>query len=268
MLRLAQTMATYQKNAALHELTTKVITCQPVASLPETYQSVLKGAEADSYAITTTDTIFHPQGGGQPSDIGIMKSDPGAETPLFEVKFVRKLPDNQIYHLGKLSDGAIPPTPGQTILQQIDSQKRNFHSRYHTAGHIVSLAVKQLHETIGTVTELKANHAPGMAFVEFGGLIGGEHKGAIQERANELMRRNVPVNIHWWDEAKAKDFGTAFPEGFTMPDDGVIRVVDIEGIGAYPCGGTHLPMTLDVGEIVVRKITRKQGFSKVSYDIN
>ncbi|OOF90929.1 hypothetical protein ASPCADRAFT_134659 [Aspergillus carbonarius ITEM 5010] len=260
-------MATYQKNSALHSLTTHITTCQPITSLPETYQSILKTTDPDTYAITTTDTIFHPQGGGQPSDIGIMKLDPAAKSPIFSVQFVRKLPDSQIYHVGKLSGDAVPPTPGQTILQEIDSQKRNYHSRYHTAGHIIGLAVKQLHATIGAVTELKANHAPGMAGVEFGGVIGGEHKGAIQERANELVRRNVPVKVHWWDEVKAKDFGAAFPEGFTMPDDGVIRVVDIEGVGAYPCGGTHLPMTLDVGEIVIRKITRKQGVSKVSYDV-
>ncbi|RAK98712.1 putative alanine--tRNA ligase [Aspergillus ibericus CBS 121593] len=259
-------MATYQKDAALHELTTSIVTCQPVTSLPESHRSILKGAEEDSFVITTTDTIFHPQGGGQPSDVGFMHVD-AAEASIFEVTGARKLPDNQIYHVGKLL-AAVPLNPGQPIIQKIDSQKRNYHSRYHTAGHIISIAVKQLHETIGPVSELKANHAPGMAFVEFRGLIGGEHKAAIQGRSNELVRRNLPVNVYWLDEAKAKESGVAFAEGFVMPDDGVLRVVDVEGIGAYPCGGTHLPMTLDIGEIVVRKITRKQGISKISYDIN
>lgn len=139
--------------------------------------------------------------------------------------------------------------------------------RYHTAGHILGLAVKQLKDTIGDVSEVKANHAPGMAFVEFRGLIAGEHKGVIQERVNALVQGNLAVKVDWWDEKMAEAHCAALPEGLSVPEDGNVRVVDIEGVGAYPCGGTHLPTTSDVGGIVVRKISRQKGVTKISYDI-
>lgn len=104
---------------------------------------------------------------------------------------------------------------------------------------------------IGDVAEVKANHAPGMAFVEFRGLIAGEHKSIIQERVNELVQEKFPVRIYWWDE-KAKAHCAALPEGFSMPDDGDVRVVDVEDVGAFPCRGTHLPTTGDIGSILVR----------------
>lgn len=81
------------------------------------------------------------------------------------------------------------------------------------------------------------------------------------------MQRNIPVNIDWWDEKKAKAHCAALPEGFSIPDDGNVRVVDVDGVGAYPYGGTHLPTTGDIGETVVRKISRQKDVTKISYAI-
>ena len=49
--------------------------------------------------------------------------------------------------------------------------------------------------------------------------------------------------------------------------DGKVRVVDIVGAGAYPCGGTHVPDTSYVGEMTVKNIKRQKGVSKISYAV-
>ncbi|KAI9927492.1 hypothetical protein ASPWEDRAFT_44845 [Aspergillus wentii DTO 134E9] len=255
----------YQRDASIHRLMTKIISCQSIQSITEAERSLFKSSDDTDHVITTEETIFHPQGGGQPSDIGQMKSE--QTDLLFNVKLVRKTPENQIYHLGSFADATTPFQKGDSIVQNIDTVQRNYHSRYHTAGHILGLAVKQLRPQVGEVSEIKANHAPGMAFVEFRGLIGGEHKGIIQERATELVKRNLAVTVDWWNEEKAKSHCVALPEGFSVPDEGDIRVVDVEGAGAYPCGGTHLPGTCDIGGIVVRRISRQKGVTKISYEI-
>ncbi|KAF4175371.1 hypothetical protein CNMCM8927_008608 [Aspergillus lentulus] len=265
-LATARTVPVYQKRASIHELVTKIISCQSINSLSETDLRLFKGAEEGDYVIVTEETIFHPQGGGQPSDNGQMKSERN-HNASFEVKNVRKSTDNRIYHLGKFSDQAQSIQEGEVVIQKIDTAKRNYHSRYHTAGHVLGLAVRQLKDRIGSVSEVKANHAPGMACVEFRGLIAGEHKAIIQDTVNQLVQRNLSVNVDWWGEEKAKAQCVALPEGFAVPSDGNIRVVDIEGAGAYPCGGTHLPTTQDIGRIIVRKISRQKGITKVSYDV-
>ncbi|CAG7920910.1 unnamed protein product [Penicillium olsonii] len=253
----------YQKDSAVHNLVTKIVSCLPIHSLAENDQSFFKGAGESDHVVSTEDTIFHPQGGGQPSDIGEMNQN---NEISFSVKYARKLPDNQIYHLGSFANPQKLFNGGDVVSQNINSATRNYHSRYHTAGHILGLAVKQLKDIVGVVSELKANHAPGMAFVEFQGLIAGEHKAAIQEKASGLIVGNLEVKVDWWDIETAKARGIAVPEG-SAPEDGKIRVVDVVGVGAYACGGTHLPETRDIGGIVVRKISRQKGVTKISYDI-
>lgn len=42
---------------------------------------------------------------------------------------------------------------------------------------------------------------------------------------------------------------------------------EVETVGAYPCGGTHVAGTKDVGKIIVGKIKRSKGMTKISYSV-
>ena len=46
-----------------------------------------------------------------------------------------------------------------------------------------------------------------------------------------------------------------------------VRVVDIGGLGSYPCGGTHVKTLKELGRVVVRSIKRQKGISRVSYEV-
>ncbi|KAF2802554.1 threonyl/alanyl tRNA synthetase [Mytilinidion resinicola] len=271
----SRTLAVYQKDGTLRNLATAVLSCHPITTLPDDDRSFFKAAADTDYIVATRETIFHPQGGGQPSDTGSIKSSSPGSDIQFDVKSVRKLPKDRILHQGTFTSPAESSSgifsEGQTIVQAIDDEKRNFHSRLHTAGHLLGLAVRQLAESsipeLGRVTEGKAQHTPGSAAVEYSGLIAGEHKKAIQDQANELVKQGLPVNVFWWDEKTTRSQCTAVPAEMAVPEEGVFRVVEVEGVGSYPCGGTHLPSTRDVGGIVVKKISRSKGVSRISYDI-
>jgi Ser-tRNA(Ala) deacylase AlaX len=157
----------------------------------------------------------------------------------------------------------------EPVVLRVDSPTRDYHSRLHTAGHLIGLAVRSLEGLIGPVTELKANHAPGAACVEFGGSIAGEHKDAIQAKVAEFVAADLPVTVRWWDAEEVKERCRSGLDGVVELPEGEdrFRVVEVEGLGAYPCGGTHLPSTRDVGTVVIRKISRAKGKSKVSYDV-
>lgn len=47
-----------------------------------------------------------------------------------------------------------------------------------------------------------------------------------------------------------------------------IRVVNIVGSEVYPCGGTHVPGTKGCGKVVVKKISRTKGNSRISYSVD
>lgn len=71
--------------------------------------------------------MFHPRGGGQPSDNGQMKLARD-QSILFEIKLARKAAEGQIYHLGGFSGPEQLLRKGDAVVQIIDTAKRNYHS--------------------------------------------------------------------------------------------------------------------------------------------
>jgi Ser-tRNA(Ala) deacylase AlaX len=245
-----------------------VVSVTLYADLPEAEQALFKqllpGA-ANASVVVTSETIFYPQGGGQPSDVGTMKSVSGSSS--FDVQLVRNAPQKRTLHLGTFAEGSAPFAPGEEVKQVIDGEKRLLYSRLHTAGHVLSLAVAELRDLITDVVDTKAQHYPDAAYVEFRGLIDGKHKEAIQEKTDELVAKKLPVRIHWWHMDELHKKCQAVLDGFTLPEGELARAVEIEGVGAYPCGGTHVLDSSGVGKIVVGRIKRAKGMTKISYAV-
>ncbi|CAG8971813.1 hypothetical protein HYALB_00001923 [Hymenoscyphus albidus] len=263
-----RTKLLYLEHGALYEYTSRVLSVKPVSSLGSDDQALVKDPSDDDHPLVTDTTIFHVQGGGQPSDVGVISSD----TITFEVTSVRHAAaGGQVLHFGRFSPGPGPFKEGKAIIQNINIEKRELYSRLHTAGHILGLAINALSREgiLPPLTESKASHYPGSSGVEFGGLIDGKFKDAIQAKTDEFVAGNGEVIIHWWPMERLLRDCTGVIEGFALPEGEVEgRVVEIEGLGAYPCGGTHVGSCGKVGQIQVRKIARSKGVSRVSYDVS
>lgn len=251
----------------------KILSIVPVSELPTPDQALAKDSSEIQHAVVTDSTIFYVQGGGQPADTGTMKSDVAAKADsIFEVKSVRQpAQGGQMLHLGRfVPAGATGFDTGEEVQQHVDAETRNLHSRLHTAGHVMSLAIHALcrEGVLPPLKESKASHYPDSAGVVFEGTIEGKHKDVIQAKTDEYVRSARPVKIHWWsmEELREKCYGVT--EGFELPEGEVMgRVVEMEGLGSYPCGGTHVQDCSQVGKIVVKKISRSKGTSKVSYTV-
>ena len=269
-----RTELVYQQDGERLLQTTKILSIVPVSALTEPDQSLVKDSSDIEHAVITDSTIFHVQGGGQPSDTGTMTSDVAAKAAsIFQVKSVRHpAQGSQVLHLGRfIPAGATGLDAGEQVRQHVDAEKRHLHSRLHTAGHILGLAVNALCRdgVLPPLTESKASHYPDSAAVEFGGLIEGKHKDAIQAKTDEFVRSARPVKIHWWSMEELLDRCTGVAEGFGLPEGEIMgRVVEMEGLGSYPCGGTHVRDCGQVGTIEVKKISRSKGISsRVSYRV-
>lgn len=273
MASAARTYLAYQHNAKLYTLQTIVTSVRPFSALEEASRLLFKQADDDAHVVITEKTIFHPQGGGQPSDVGTMTGPSGLS---FVVSTVRKdvVRDGQVLHLGKFlsSDDGASSTfkEGDMVEQAIDVDKRLFHSRLHTAGHVLGAAVRHLLESkVEGFDELKASHFPDSASCEFQGLIEGKWKEPIQARVDEYIAAGMPVEIEWWDVEEFKNRGLErlMPDQSLVPEGEKFRVVNIVGAEVYPCGGTHVDTTDLCGETRVRKISRSKGQSRVSYAV-
>ncbi|KAJ9416452.1 Threonyl/alanyl tRNA synthetase [Fusarium oxysporum] len=233
MDRFGHTEAVYHRDETQHVMETTVLASIPYADWDNSINKVFKDA---------SDGLFL--------------------SSIFTVTSVQKLPSGTIMHLGTYS-GA--PFKEQTLVtQEINKDTRKLHSQIHDAGHILASAVRRL--GIPDLREVKAQHYPGTAFVDFQGIIPGDRKEEIEQLANQIVNDDRSINVHWWsrEELEAKSW--------TMPEDsdgqgGLVRAVEIDGEGAYMCGGTHVRSTALVGKIRVRKVKRQQGISRVSYEL-
>ncbi|KAL2151931.1 hypothetical protein VTH82DRAFT_5115, partial [Thermothelomyces myriococcoides] len=70
-----RTYLAFQRNGQLLTQQAVVTAVRTVASLEESNRSLFKGAKDDDHVVVTDSTIFHPQGGGQPSDVGTMTAE-------------------------------------------------------------------------------------------------------------------------------------------------------------------------------------------------
>jgi Ser-tRNA(Ala) deacylase AlaX len=282
-----KTTALYQTDGTLTTHTSTLSTLTPLSSLPASTTALFKppppSPETSApYILTTPSTIFHAQGGGQPSDTGTIATTPAsASSPVFHVHQARTLAAS-ILHMGVFSpapssssssdpDPDTPSsfTPGAQIAQSIDVPKRLLHSRLHTAGHIIGCAAASLVASgalPADITDGKASHYPGAAFCEFNGLIPSSAKGAIQDAVDALVARDLAVEVALWTEERARKECTGVLESFKQGEEGV-RVVRFGDAGAYPCGGTHVQRLGEVGRVVIRNIKRQKGVTKVSYEV-
>ncbi|RSL52471.1 hypothetical protein CEP54_010893 [Fusarium duplospermum] len=254
------TKAIYHHDENKHTNNATVVASIPFATGEDAIKQIFKGASDDGHLIITDSTIFYAKGGGQPSDTGTMTSLDQAST--FTVTSVQKLPSGTIIHFGTYSGD--PFTEQTSVTQEIDTKTRVLHSRIHDGGHILASAVRRL--GIPGLREIKAQHYPGFAFVEFQGTIPGDKKEEIERIANEIVNEDRSIVVHWWSKDELKEKSWTMPEEEDGKDE-LVRAVEIEGEGAYMCGGTHVKSTAAVGKIRVRKLKRQQGVTRVSYEM-
>ncbi|OAQ97023.1 hypothetical protein LLEC1_03896 [Akanthomyces lecanii] len=265
MAAAARTYLAFHHNAKLFRLKTAIVSTRPFSALEEANRQLFKDGSDEDHVVVTAETIFHPQGGGQPSDQGSMSTTAVANgdassTPPFEVRAVRldAVNDGQVLHLGRFASAATASSfqqPGTAVEQAIDAEKRVYYSRLHTAGHVLGAAVRHLvMDKVEGFDELKASHFPDSAGCE----------------VDEYIARAMPVEIDFWDadEFRREGLERLIPDSsFLAPGETKFRVVKIVGAEVYPCGGTHVDTTDLCGETTVRKIARNKGISRVSYAV-
>lgn len=212
----------------------------------------------DRTVIELDQTIFYPQGGGQPCDIGMITN----QNTTFTVSDVR-LVDGVAKHFGSFSGQ--PFSVGQQVTCTIDANRRLLNSRIHSAGHVLDCAVKllQLSWEPG-----KGYHFSEGPYVEYKGSLASQDKESFKTRieqvCNEIIARGCVITSTAMDKAQLATVCQHVPS--YIPEDKPVRVVCIDGLYT-PCGGTHVGTVADIRMMAIRKIKESDGIVRVSYDV-
>ncbi|MBK0034791.1 alanyl-tRNA editing protein [Erwinia sp. S43] len=186
-------------------------------------------AEDGRFHTVLSETLFHPQGGGQPYDIGMIGD--ASVLGVFQEK-------DEIVHV---TDSALPV--GECAMA-VDEECRQLHTRMHSAGHLIAA----VGEDLGWQA-IKGNHRPGEGRVVFAAAVAGQ---AVPDA--ELLCDEVNKLVN-----------QALPRQQTMPEG--IRRITWGELPFYSCGGTHVISTDRIGQVLISSVKFRKGQLSVSYSL-
>ncbi len=195
------------------------------------------------------ETAFYPEGGGQPSDVGVLLW-PGGRA---EVVSVEKYKGRVLHRL----NGPLPPL-GTRVHGKVDEGRRLSRMRHHTATHVIlETARRVLGPHVWQWGAQKGDEESRLDITHYKSITPEELE-RIELLANETAMRNLPVNTFWLLRTDAeRRYGFILYQGGVVPDP-ILRIVEIQGYNVQACGGTHVTRTGDIGPIKIWRARRIQ----------
>ncbi|NDE82107.1 MAG: alanyl-tRNA editing protein [Chlamydiia bacterium] len=228
--------------------------------LQDTYQfdfeSLIQevGKDEKGIFIILDQTAFYPQGGGQPSDHGVVRNDHFEANVIHVAQY-----GDQIRHY--IEPIATELLAAQKVYGVVDQKRRLTNARYHTAGHLISNIVEILNPKLKA---MKGHSFPGEAYVEFQGDEAIDVE-TLQNTINEAIARDDKTTIFEIDPLGFEKQFYKLP--YSIPDNKNFRVMQIGDMPPVPCGGTHLSSIGEIGLMRINKIKNKNGILRISYEV-
>jgi misacylated tRNA(Ala) deacylase len=187
-------------------------------------------------------TAFYLQGGGQPSDTGILRDQEGREYVVPRVKRVK----GQVVHTVQ----GDPPPEGAVVRGLINWDHRYKLMRTHTALHILCGVIWRDYGasvTGGNMQPLKARMDFELESMS------SQFSQEVEAKINEEVAAGRPVRTRILPRQEAFEIPDLIRTKINLLPEGIteVRVVEIEGLDLQADGGTHVANTSEVGRIRV-----------------
>lgn len=209
----------------------------------------------DNYVVLDQ-TLFYPEGGGQPADIGRLLS----ENAMVKVVHTFKLGE-VILH--KIEGGEI--RRGVQVKGVIDENFRLAMMRHHSATHVLLHAAKRvLGPHIHQAGAQKGFESSRLDLRHFKHITPDELK-KIEIEANRIILENQKIVIEWEDRTTAEQkYGFDLYQG-GVPPGKMIRIVKVSG-DVQACAGTHCRSTGEIGCLKIIRVEHVQdGIERVEF---
>ena len=192
------------------------------------------------------ETIFYPEGGGQPADRGTIAG--------VAVVDVQSRGVEVLHFLGE-------PVPVGPVTAVLDAARRFELRQQHTAQHLLTAVLAERHGQPTTSFHLGESYAS--IDVE-GSVPSSETLCHFEEEVNALIREDLPVRTSWVAPEAIASLPVrtrGLPEGHTGP----VRLVEIEGIDLNTCGGTHVSHLAEIQMIHLTDAEPARGGARVRF---
>jgi misacylated tRNA(Ala) deacylase len=200
-------------------------------------------------AVVLERSWLHPGGGGQVSDRAILRHAGGAA----RIAGVA-VEEGRWWHLLDSEDRL-----DGRVEVGIDAEHRSLVSQLHTDSHILNAFVfRRFEGALVTGAQINADGTGRMDFdlPDFDN----DRLRGLEEEINAAIRAGFPVEARYvpFDEARATP-GLIRSAAVAPPPtaDGTVRIIDIAGLDAQACGGTHLTNTAQSRPVRLTKVENK-----------
>ena len=194
------------------------------------------------FAVVLDQTAFYPEGGGQPTDQGVLGG--------VKVKEVHEKDGVVIHYL------EAPLNVGDKVSGSIDWEKRFIHMQEHSGEHLVSGLI---HERFG-YDNVGFHMGSDEVTIDFNGLIEWDELMEIEQKANEIIwdNREIYADFPSKEELDALDYRSK------KELTGDVRIVKIPGGDVCACCGTHVKLTGEIGLVKFLSMIHYKGGVRIS----
>lgn len=209
----------------MQEFVTSVVSCCPGELKQEVNgkKETIKG-----FNVKLQDTILFPEGGGQPDDHGLI-----GDVPVLRV--TRQGPD-AVHFVGSALE------VGVEVQLKVDWQRRFDHMQQHSGQHLITALADSMFGYKTTSWELGRQRSS----IELDTpCIKPAQIESLEAAVNDKIRARTPVTVQLLtldDPAMEKVRSRGLPDDVVGP----IRVIDIQGVDANMCCGTHVSNLSDL----------------------
>lgn len=221
-----------------------------------TSQATIMSIAADERGpfLVLNQTIFYPQGGGQPSDHGLIKGD-GIEVQVSNVRYAEK----EIRHY--INCDVDKRWIAASVSCSIDQERRILNSKYHTAGHLIGNVVEVIYPGLKAV---KGHSFPKEAYIEFMGVAMPDSI-IISDALKEALLANLSISTFEISIGEFEERYYKLP--YEIGGNKAFRAMQIGKYTPVPCGGTHLRNISEISDIKICKISVKNDRIKIAYEV-
>ena len=208
-------------------------------------------------------SVFYPEGGGQPSDTGIVSMSGSQQvfeiTRAFDESLV-----GDVWHITDAPAGTF--SIGDKVTLSIDRNLRFRNMQRHCGEHMLSGTMDSLFGGVNKGFHMGDEYIT--IDIDLGGrMLTDEELDLAERTVNEAIWADLPVTVTWFDDYESS---LALPVRKQVPHNGRVSVVTVGDLDdpydCIACCGTHPAGSSEVGLLAIYKCEPNKGMNRIYFD--